>query len=130
MNLKETHIIKNSFEKVKEDINSINQRLKVLSIEIKEHRSIPKDRYKSRPMIEEKMAKKIRLLGRDKILIENEIIKQLEPGKLTTTEIEDIIVKEKGYCSRASFYNHIRSLTDKGIMEAIKQGKNRILKLK
>jgi len=59
-----------------------------------------------------------RLKPHQKDYLLTQIIKLVEKGEYSTTELERIIVKEKALCGRTAFYTYLKELRDKGfIME-------------
>ncbi len=105
--------LRESFEKVKKDIDDLGERMEMLeksqsqkSLTKSQAVSLSLTKSQSQNKIETKIISKIKRNKKSFVIVE---INKLIPFH-STIEIFETIVKEKGLCSKASFYRYISSL--------------------
>jgi len=119
---KEISDINKSFKERDETIDKLKEKIENNSLKIatlegfilnKSQVSVSGSLRPSQANFETKLIQRIR--NNKKALVMAEIMK-LKPSH-TTQGIFDIIVKERGLCSKASFYRYISSLNSQGLTE-------------
>lgn len=115
---KEFKKIKESFKdrdkkisKVEADLNSNSQKIArlegVISVLLKQNQvSVSKSLNKSQHKIETRIINKVRRSKKALVMAE---INKLTPS-MSVIEMFDVLVKEKGLCSKSSFYRYVSSL--------------------
>lgn len=123
---KEFEKIRGSFKERDQEINKLKEKIEVNSLKIatlegsylilsqkSQSQDVSRSLNKSQSKIETKLIQRIR--NNKKSLVMAEIIK-LMPS-MSVIDMFNIIVKEKGLCSKASFYRYIDSLKSQKLVE-------------
>ena len=81
---------------------------------------------KTKRIFEKHITERLKPHQKDYLLAQ--IIKLVEKGEYSTTELERIIVKEKALCGRTAFYTYLKELRDRGFIKEEKGVFKRALK--
>ena len=129
--------LKEAFSKIKQDINRQNVLIeqllnKISSLEqenlfLKQQilNSQTKDKKKEDPVKKEIISQ---ISQHKRQFIKSKILEYISLGNITTTRLKQIIVKEKHYCSKSTFYRYLSELENSIV--AIKKGNETYLMLK
>ena len=124
--------LKNSFDKIKEDITSNTEKIQEL---VNQNRELKGEIYElkdtikklnithNKDLLKEDMLSRIK--RNRKGLVKAKIIELVQVERYSIPEIKEIVVDRDNYCSKATFYRYVNELRNN--MEEIKIGNKQIV---
>lgn len=104
-------MLKQSFGKIRDDIEQLNVQLALVKRENKELKE-EIQKLKTTPQMHPPLAKEAlyKIHKNKKNIIKQKIVELIEARKFSLPEIKEIIVDKHNYCSKASFYRYMEQL--------------------
>jgi chromosome segregation ATPase len=88
-------------------------------------KSEPKSEPAPRNYLEKTVLAKVRQQRKDYVI--DQIVKLVNQGVRSTTEIESVIVGEKGMCGRTAFYDYMREMKHKKMLKRKDLGERKVI---
>ena len=118
--------LKNSFKKIKKDMNKQDQEINYLKESNKELlqeikllkeiiKNTPQPRIEETPKLENKKLETeiVRKFNRNKKdVIKHKILDIIKTKNITLAELREIVVEQQEYCSKASFYRYLKDMKE------------------
>jgi hypothetical protein len=102
--------LKNSFDRIKSDMAKKDIEIEFLKKEIEKLKKelVKKPKQQSNKGLEKDLLNKYE--KNKKIILKNNILNEILSKELTKSQLKQIIVEEKNYCSKASLYRYLEEL--------------------